>query len=609
MGMKIKKGLLMVLACAGISGFAVEAAEIPTAVTENAETEEEAAAIKEDKTQVLRLDISQGNIVIEQNGSYLITGSTDTNTIKVEEGVTADIELMDTTIDVAGQLGLCAFEIERSSVTLSLTGANVLKSGDGKAGLAVPVRSSLVILGGSGSLQASGGMGGAGIGGSNREACGEITINNNADITASGGMGGAGIGGGDRGAGGRITINNNADITAVGGEAGAGIGGGSRGASGVISINNNADVTAAGGTGGAGIGGGDRGAGYEICIQDNAEVISNGGSDGAGIGGGNKGASGSIHILGGTVAAETAGNGAGIGGGMEGAGVEIEIAGGVVEATGSAIGADVGNGGKGQEVPVSITGGMVSAGSGKIAGLASYCLENPDQITELAINGEPWNGWYGEEAAVLWLDKGKPCQLSYLAGGSRVTETLTWDPEQNTFLTSGNQEEQEDETREEEIKEEADQDNPFKEAVGSYILTEEGTYIFTIEPEDGAEYSADGVNWQEENVFENIQEGETKDFYIRKKEQEENQEAGVLLMGGITFNKEAMGNGPVAVHARVETGEDGIEKVKVEETTQEGGIFRQREIMTITGQDGEPARITIERDGEGRILSADTAKE
>lgn len=90
------------------------------------------------------------------------------------------------------------------------------------AGICVPAGNMLEIYGqseGTGVLNATGGTGGAGIGGSNetgKKSCGTVTINGGV-VTATGNGSGAGIGGTEDGAGGIVTINGGM-VTATGGE-------------------------------------------------------------------------------------------------------------------------------------------------------------------------------------------------------------------------------------------------------------------------------------------------------------------------------------------------------------------------------------------------------
>ena len=164
------------------------------------------------------------------------------------------------------------------------------------AGINVSENNSLTIYAQSkgdemGSLNATGCIGSAGIGGAlgiydgdiiGTVSSGVITINGGR-ITARGGCGGAGIGGGHDGNGGNITINDGI-VTATGGSYGAGIGGGEGGDSGNVTIYNGT-VKATGGFLAAGIGGGKGGDSGNVTIN-NGKVTATGGSNGAGIGGG-----------------------------------------------------------------------------------------------------------------------------------------------------------------------------------------------------------------------------------------------------------------------------------------------------------------------------------
>ena len=193
---------------------------------------------------------------------------------------------------------------------------------------------------GSGSLAASpfnGGGGtydsnGAGIGGAQNIACGNIVIEGG-DITARGSSYAAGIGGGRYGSCGTITISGGT-VNATGYSGGAGIGGGENASCGNITISGTANVTATGsGTSGAGIGSGKSGTvSGTISISGSANVTATGGTDGAGIGSGYKGSCNAINITGGTVEA-TAGSAysAGIGSGNEGSCGAIVIGSGITQ--------------------------------------------------------------------------------------------------------------------------------------------------------------------------------------------------------------------------------------------------------------------------------------
>ena len=232
--------------------------------------------------------------------------------------VTAD----DTTWGDDGNNG---WYVVNSNVTIStrvtVTGDVHLILADGASldaaqGVNVGAGNSLTIYGqsgGTGKLTATGGGFQAGIGGNSNQS-GTITINGGT-VTATGGDGGAGIGGGKEAEGGTITINGGT-VNATGSTDAAGIGGGGGGNGGNITINGGT-VTATGSTtpysGSAGIGGGGvYGSGGTIIIRGGT-VIANG-AGGAGIGGGSSGAGGTITISGGTVIAKGSGS-PGIGGG------------------------------------------------------------------------------------------------------------------------------------------------------------------------------------------------------------------------------------------------------------------------------------------------------
>ena len=135
-----------------------------------------------------------------------------------------------------------------------------------------------------GTIEATGGYTSAGIGGG---YYGDATIKITGDAViknATGGVYGSGIGGGG-GGNGDVTISGNAKIeNAQGGDTGSGIGGG-YGASGTVVIKDDSTVTATGGEAGAGIGGGYAGLG-DVTIEGNTMVNATGGVGSAGVGGG-----------------------------------------------------------------------------------------------------------------------------------------------------------------------------------------------------------------------------------------------------------------------------------------------------------------------------------
>ena len=184
-------------------------------------------------------------------------------------------------------------------------------------GINVSTGNSLTISG-SGTLNAIGCRGCAGIGGGIDESCGAVTINSGT-VNATGSVWGAGIGGGKGGGnGGNITINggnvtsqcydpDNAEVGLA-----AGIGGGDTGSGGMILITGGT-VYARGNRGSAGIGGGGYGSGGTITITGGTVTAVGAsypnGRSGAGIGAGRvrnsatSGDSGNITITGGTVVA------------------------------------------------------------------------------------------------------------------------------------------------------------------------------------------------------------------------------------------------------------------------------------------------------------------
>ncbi|MBC5584676.1 hypothetical protein H8S61_10800 [Eggerthella sp. NSJ-70] len=183
----------------------------------------------------------------EYDSNVLAIKSSTPLTISMKEGVTnpttdtivteaegAKVTLAGVNIDVSKIYDAAAIYIASGTLDLVLAEGtkSSLKSGFRRAGLEngeLP----LTIFG-SGSLEAQGGLLGAGIGGGSEGDGSNITISGNAQVTATGINGGAGIGGGD-GSGGKggdgsnITISESAQVKATGGDgsgAAAGIGGG-----------------------------------------------------------------------------------------------------------------------------------------------------------------------------------------------------------------------------------------------------------------------------------------------------------------------------------------------------------------------------------------------
>ncbi len=278
-----------------------------------------------------------------------------------------NLTINDININNSANLGVCALAFTGAGNTLALAGASTLRSGRGEPSIRVEGSTELTISG-TGSVEATGGYFGAGIGGGEDGDSGIITISGGI-VTAHGGYNAAGIGGGTDGDSGIITISDGT-VTAHGGTNAAGIGSGQRGDAEEITITGGT-ITAYGGYNAAGIGGGTGGDSGIITISDGT-VTAHGGDNAAGIGGGNRGDAEEITITGGTVTAysysEDHNSGAGIGGGSGGSGGKITIEGGTVSAyatfdDGGTPGAGIGCGADGPGAEILITGGTVNASS------------------------------------------------------------------------------------------------------------------------------------------------------------------------------------------------------------------------------------------------------
>ena len=211
---------------------------------------------------------------------------------------------------------------------------------------------------------------GAGIGGGNSGACGNIVIAGGT-INATGGLG-AGIGSGPSRSCGAITISGG-KVTATSLGVGAGIGTSDHGTCGAITISGGT-VTATGGNRGAGIGTSDRGTCGDITISGGT-VSATGGQNAAGIGSGSCGNCGNISISGGNVTANGGKWAAGIGSGVgdyesstDKCG-DILISGGTVTATGGDGGAGIGSGDDGTCGDITITTGVTQVTATKGGGI------------------------------------------------------------------------------------------------------------------------------------------------------------------------------------------------------------------------------------------------
>ena len=252
---------------------------------------------------------------VKDEGDTIITGTSNQNTVTIEaenKGDKVEVTLKDLNIDASSRSEAAVSVTGKGDTNIELDGDNELKSGADHAGLEhnkTDTSGKLTIQdsnGTAGSLDATGGCYGAGIGGGDAQN-GQVTITGG-DITATAGStagsyethgGGAGIGGGNGGAGkGDVEITGGT-ITATG-VYGAGIGGG-QSADGNVIISGGtikkAESLSPTNPGGAGIGGGYYGDGHVIITGDAVIEEAQGGVQSAGIGGG-QGADGDVEISG-----------------------------------------------------------------------------------------------------------------------------------------------------------------------------------------------------------------------------------------------------------------------------------------------------------------------
>ncbi|HCL03862.1 MAG TPA: hypothetical protein DHW61_15890 [Lachnoclostridium phytofermentans] len=260
--------------------------------------------------QTKSYDISKGNITIDKSGDYTITGKTDKNTITIKKGVSTNITLRDIEISITAA----------SNIPILIEGggaANFILEGESKItsqwdeGIRVKSGGKFIVSSNStGSLEVTGGIADAGIGGS-----GTIIIKGGT-IKAKGGQYGYGIGSGYAyqpyqeydGEAGSITITGG-NVTAIGGkDASGGIGFSSKKSTGIIEITGGTVYSTSGGSG----------------IGDHAFECK-----------GNK-----ITISGGNVTAIAGAYGAGIGSSLNPNGTSVVISGGTIKADGG-MGTDV----------------------------------------------------------------------------------------------------------------------------------------------------------------------------------------------------------------------------------------------------------------------------
>ena len=224
--------------------------------------------------------VSQAGGASAVDNNPVITSSSgtinNTITITAEKNATANVTLENVNIDTGATGGAAITTSGEGNVNIELNGTNTVQSGNTHAGVEKEGDGTLTITDENkdGSLTATGGTWGAGIGGARNESVSNIAIEGG-KVEATGGFEGAGIGGGPGGSGSNITISDG-KVTATGGGAGAGIGGGYAGLGSNITIEGG-EVTARGDTGGAGIGGGANNTGSNITISGDAQVKVQGG--------------------------------------------------------------------------------------------------------------------------------------------------------------------------------------------------------------------------------------------------------------------------------------------------------------------------------------------
>ena len=312
--------------------------------------------------------VTQNETVNDKDDDVKVTGSNEVtgNTVDIINNTDNDLKvtLSDVTItDPKGDAAPVSVS-GTGNTAIELDGSNTLKSSGWHAGLerneeknsdgnVVSGKLTIQDEDKNGSLDATGGFGGAGIGGANIKNSGALEITGGT-ITATGKQDGAGIGGGGSGGDGMVTISGG-NITARGGSSdnpnaacGAGIGGGGFGGNATVIITGDAVIEEATGGGAcAGIGSGYYDAKTDITISGNAEVKNaQGGAQGAGIGGGGFRGTGTVTITDNAkVDNATGGEGAaGIGSGLVG-NVTVNISGNAtVNAEGGANGAGIGGG-------------------------------------------------------------------------------------------------------------------------------------------------------------------------------------------------------------------------------------------------------------------------
>ena len=174
--------------------------------------------------------VQQGDNEAQQRGNLYITtdGGQTTNTLTIQGGdsTAAKVTLSNVNINASGAAVSVSGNVE---LVIAGTNTNTLRSGTDHAGVEKADDNGTLTISGTGTLEAYGGEGGAGIGGARNKNASNIVIEGGT-IEANGGTWGAGIGGGqagkaENGKAENIRINGGV-VTATGGEWGFGIGSG-----------------------------------------------------------------------------------------------------------------------------------------------------------------------------------------------------------------------------------------------------------------------------------------------------------------------------------------------------------------------------------------------
>ena len=131
------------------------------------------------------------------NGAELTVANSTISSNSIGIHVQGNVSLLLEDATISEGTPIMLVDSSPTNLTLHLAGVNTLTGSDFSAGIHVPTGTSLLVTSfNNGELTATGGVGGAGIGGSQGYSGGTITIINSAVVTAYGGDFAAGIGGG-----------------------------------------------------------------------------------------------------------------------------------------------------------------------------------------------------------------------------------------------------------------------------------------------------------------------------------------------------------------------------------------------------------------------------